>query len=613
MPPNGPDDDDDDDAEEDDTEEDVAGEAGAVIVTDDEGVEAIVTTNGRPQTLVRLPRRRPNPPPPPPANDSGEPANVPPSPPAQRSRRRNAKPTPAAARRRPAPVEEPTETETPAVTNPIPPPPPPHVPSTQVNDNVFLVFEETLKLFPEAARTIAVERKTGTPAHWMLTDRPRTANELYAAIKRLHGRSGETTYEIVFRDGSGHGSAGLVSMPSTLDELPAPIAPAAPYQPPHYPQPGVQSAYAPPVPAPANTPLEAMLTMQKQLFEMVNAMQASKSAAAASPPTAPAVPAASSPDVNALLAMQKQMFEMVQAMQTKAAGYAPPQQQPPATPPPQAPVQPDPSASLLAVQKQMFEMMQAMQATATGHAPAPQAAASSPAAAPTGAADSIATTLAMQKQMFEMMLTMMQAVQQGPASGVRPAAAPYYRPRYPDADPRAAGAPQYPPSARPQTPSEQLRDAVSVVRSTFEVAREFGAFGGSASVESPLEEDDSPVRVIDMGPAKGVINRVDGSLRGVETFMANLPDILKWVGEQGAEIRKAKEEDRRQRQPRLPPGFVMAGPDYQPPEGFVAIPVDQIPPQAQTALPEPPAEMPPPIAPPEASSPRRQWGMPGAR
>jgi hypothetical protein len=153
------------------------------------------------------------------------------------------------------------------------------------------------------------------------------------------------------------------------------------------------------------------------------------------------------------------------------------------------------------------------------------------------------------------------------------------------------------------------------MRSTFEIAREFGFGGQAAEQQPPPEEDDSPVRVIDMGPAKGVINRSDGSLRGFETAMANLPDVLKWWGEQRQEIRKAREEDRRQQQPRLPPGFVVAGPDYVPPDGYVAVPVDQIPQSTQatqTTLPEPPDEMPPPIAPqpPSPAAPKRAWGMP---
>ena len=274
---------------------------------------------------------------------------------------------------------------------------------------------------------------------------------------------------------------------------------------------------------------------------------------------------------------------------------------------------------MLAMQKQMFEMMQAMQATAAGRAPPPPAA-PAPFIAPPPSTDSSAAMLTMQKQMFDMMLQMMQTAQRGaapPPGGGPPGAGPYYRPRYPGPhdpgtsahDPRSPYGP--PPPARPQTPSEQLREAASVFRDFRRVADELGLGGQPAEPSPPPEDDDSPVRVIDMGPAKGVINRDDGSLRGVETFMANLPDILKWIGEQRVEIRKAKDEDRRRQEERLPPGYVLAGPDYKPPDGYVAIPVDQIPPQTQDTLPEPPAEMPPPIEEPQpAARPRRAWGMP---
>ena len=137
-----------------------------------------------------------------------------------------------------------------------------------------------------------------------------------------------------------------------------------------------------------------------------------------------------------------------------------------------------------------------------------------------------------------------------------------------------------------------------------------------------------------MGPAKGVINRSDGSLRGFETAMANLPDILGWIGKQGEAIRKARADERRQQQQLLPPGYVMAGPDYQPPDGYVAVPVcrhgrpisdcpdeqcrggvqgapQQAQAPAQAPLPEPPAEMPPPIAASEPLRPKPTWGMPG--
>src|SRR5208282_2547451 len=319
-------------------------------------------------------------------------------------------------------------------------------------------------------------------------------------------------------------------------------------------------------PPASGTPFDAMLAMQKQMFDMMLAMQPKPAAAA--PATAAAAPSAAAPDATTLLTMQRQMFEMMQQMQAAVAGHAPPSQP---QPPPAAP------------------------------AAAPQT------------TDSTAAMLTMQKQMFDMMLTMMQTAQRGSAGGPPPPGGPYYRPRYggPAHDPNAPHQPPYGAPQRPQTPSEQLREAASVFRDFRRVADELG-FGGTAAEPDPPEDDDTPVRVIDMGPAKGVINRSDGSLRGVETFMANLPDILKWVGEQRAEIRKANERvnERKQQQQRLPPGYVEVTPDYVPPEGFVAVPVDQIPPAAQESLPEPPAEMPPPIAEQPTAPPKRAWGMP---
>ena len=610
MPPG---DDDLDETEEDELDEGKDDDE-AEVDSDITAPEAVI--EGDEQKLVRLTRRRPDPPPAPPTNRFGEPANRPPAPPDRHLRRRPDPPADdspsvhAARRPRRKPLVKTEPAPAPLMNHsappPLPPPVPSAVPATPVDGNVFFAFEETLKLYPAAAQTIAVERKTGTPANWMLTERPRTANELYAAIKRLHGRREETTYEITCRDGAGHGSGGSVSMPSTMDD---PLPPGSPPPNPVYGAPPGPYAPSMPVyaqpPAPSGTPFEAMLAMQKQMFEMLQ-----PKAAAPLPAPPPAAPTAA-PDVNALLAMQKQMFEMMQQMQGMVAGQpAQPAPAPVVATSPAPAVPHDPAAAMLAMQKQMFEMMQAMQ---SGHAPPP-----APQPAPAAPTDSTAAMMAMQKQMFDMMLTMMQTAQRSsaPAGGSPPpAGGPYYRPRYgaPSHDPNApqsAHDPRYPqPPARPQTPSEQLREAASVFRDFRRVADELG-FGGQAAEAPEPEDDDSPVRVIDMGPAKGVINRSDGSLRGFETAMANLPDILKWLGEQRVELRKARDEDRKRQQQQLPPGYVMAGPDYQPPEGYIAVPVDQIPPQTQESLPEPPAEMPPPIAEPPPTPPRRAWGLP---
>jgi hypothetical protein len=528
---------------------------------------------------------------------------------------------------------------------PAPTAPSPTVPST-ADSNIFFTYEEAVKLFPGVAKTIAVERKTGTPAQWMIFDQPRTANDLYALVKKLHGRNPETTYEIAFRDGVGHGSVGLVSMPSTMDDPAA--APAAGQPLPSYPHPSPSHAQPQPTPVVVTAPPTDTVATMQEMFKLFQQMQG----AAQPPPAAQPQP----PPVDPTTSVQR-MFELFRQMQGAAQPPQPQQSQQPVvmpTPPPQGS---DP-AVMMAWMQQVFQMFQQMQASATP--PAPPPAQPPPAAPPTD-------PVAMMKEVFKLFQqvqppqpapqspqpqslggvppvqpppgmmyvpgfgfvpveALFKALGGGPAT---PSAASPYRPRYPGADPREPGAPPYdprhpyqpPPPQRPQTPSEQLREAASAMRSTFEVVREFQEFVGSPAAEPPPpEEDDSPVRVIDMGPAKGVINRSDGTLRGFETTMANLPSILKWWGEQRAEIRKAKEEkeeeERRRQQQQLPPGYVVAGPDYVPPEGFVAVPVDRIPPQAhqaqpaQAPLPEPPEDMPPPITPPAAAPPRRAWGMP---
>jgi len=116
---------------------------------------------------------------------------------------------------------------------------------------------------------------------------------------------------------------------------------------------------------------------------------------------------------------------------------------------------------------------------------------------------------------------------------------------------------------------------------------------------SPAEEDDgSPVRVVETGPARVVYNKEDGSVRGFETIVANADKIFKFVGEQADRLRDAQERRVQQQQPQqrvLPRGYVEVGPGYQPPPGFVAVPVDDLPP--------PPEYVPPPVS--------RTWGPSG--
>lgn len=143
-------------------------------------------------------------------------------------------------------------------------------------------------------------------------------------------------------------------------------------------------------------------------------------------------------------------------------------------------------------------------------------------------------------------------------------------------------------------------------------------------------DDDSPVKVVDLGGAKGVFNKDDGSTRFMESVLANIPGVFKAAGDAWEAMRKARAEQdaRRQVQHQLPPGYVEVGPGYVPPEGFTAVavgvpapvqaqPVQAMPVQAAPApvraaqpvqvLPDPPAQMPAPLV---EEQPQQTWTPP---
>jgi hypothetical protein len=90
--------------------------------------------------------------------------------------------------------------------------------------DVLLKYEEICKIWPVNTLIIIVKRLTSTPAIWTITSKPKTATELYAEIKKIHGRREETTYEVIFRDSfkkESRGQGNLI-MPSTIEEFSPP-------------------------------------------------------------------------------------------------------------------------------------------------------------------------------------------------------------------------------------------------------------------------------------------------------------------------------------------------------------------------------------------------------
>jgi hypothetical protein len=185
---------------------------------------------------------------------------------------------------------------------------------------------------------------------------------------------------------------------------------------------------------------------------------------------------------------------------------------------------------------------------------------------------------------------------------------------------RPGGYPTPPPA--PKSMADQFREATSVIRLATEIAEEFRP-QSSPVASSP---DDSPIKVIDTGVAKIVVNKADGSARFWESAWANSDKIFKWLGEQHEAIQKAaKEREQARSRAPLPPSYVEVTPGYKPPPGMGIVPVAPMAPQplyalpqqhqapAQPPLPPPPAQVPPPIthSPQQADpSPRRSWDLP---
>jgi hypothetical protein len=486
--------------------------------------------------------------------------------------------------------------------------------------NVLLKYEEITKLHPVNSITILVNRLSSTPATFYITTQPKNAGELYAALAAIHGRREDTTYDILFQDSykKMRRGTGRITMPSTLDEPLPPQPPQGPpmQQPPPYGflppgfGPPAYVAQQPPAPQPAPP-------------------------APVPPPVVQVMPTPPQQGTDPIV-MMRQMFEIMRAMQ--------PQQAPAAPVPAPAPVPQDPNAAMMA---QMLEMMRAMQPQPA--TPAPVVVQPQPAAQ-----DSMMATMAMMKQMFEMVRSMQPApVTHAPIEdfprGPRPAYGPRpqsaYGPRMSERrpwrdeqfeEPSPYGPPPAPP-VRQKTAAEEFREAISVVKNVVNMANEFNAPQQQQqqpqAPSNPFDDgDDSPVRVIDAGPAKLVINKEDGSARYWETGWANSDKIFKWVGEQMENLQRGAAEKQRQQQqvqqvqqqrPQLPPGYGYV--DEPTPAGYVAVPVDQVPQQYyvqaqhQSGLPPPPVNLPPTIdqqqrQPEPEPEPEQQmvaWGIPG--
>lgn len=496
-------------------------------------------------------------------------------------------------------------------------------------DDVLVKYEQMLKYWPANSTVITMKRVSGgSPVTLVIGSQPKSGQELYAAMMAQHGAHDEATYDVKVQDTTTKNFLinGRIMLPDARPPQPPQQgqSPMNPYQPPPYGQPAPQypqQPYAQPQPYMQPAPQIQQPPQQQAPQPVVQVVP---------PPQQSFGP-------DAMMTMMQQMFGMFQNMQQQAqqavAAAHPVPQQPVMHPVPQQPVMqslpPPPQTSDPAVMmgwmQQMFGLFQQMQHQLAQRSAPPQ---SPPVQAPAPAPQPQSDPMAMMGQFFKMFMDMQQAANQT-VRQAQPSArggGPYLGPR---PDPQQPYPQQYqPPYAQParqKTAAEQFRENVTEVRSFAETLQDLGTiFPGqqppAAAAERDDREEDAPVKVMEVGDHKLVLDNRDGSVRKYETVVANLTPIMKWLGEQREAIQKANTDREQKKQQQLPPGYVEVGPGYVPPPGFVAVPVDQIPqqlppqqqqaPAAQAPLPPPPAQMPPPIS--EEPLPQnRTWEAPG--
>jgi len=447
--------------------------------------------------------------------------------------------------------------------------------------DVLTTYDVILGSWPANTIDIHMKRTTGSPFQEVITSRPRNGTELLAALKAMHGQYEEAQYFIQFKDNStqqfrGSGKITIRDSRPPQQQVPYGYPPPNGAVPPQYYPP----QYAPP-PQPPPQPTNGH---------------------AQSPQPPPQVFVQPSPglDMAAMFENFKQMFDMFQNVQQR---FAPPPPPPPQTvapqyPQPQLMMPPPPSptaspAEQMAWMREIFQMFQKMQSTVMGQqtpAPAPQPQPQQPQmSAPMGpAAPPPRGYQWVWRPDFGAHVLM-------PEASIAPPSGPMYR-RFPQGEggerPLYAQPPTQP--QRQQSPADQVRDALGVVRQTMHAVREMGSvLGQQEPAEAPIpieQDDDSPVRIVEgSGSGKLVYDNKDGSLRPWDSILANLPSMMKWAGEQREAIQKGAEERQRREQRRS--------------QEYVAIPVEE------QRLPPPPADVPPPI---ESEEPTEEspWGAP---
>lgn len=438
----------------------------------------------------------------------------------------------------------------------------------------LVVYETILKTWEPDSIDITFKRLSGSQQTTrMIRSRPRSRAELYEVFEKLHGESEAAEYDVRFHDSSGHQwrGQGRITMPDTRPKN----------------QQSGNGHY--PSPQPATAPGTPSVVVQ-------------------APP---------GQDMGAMFSTFQSMFEMFHNMQQRMA----PQQYSSQPQLPVMPPQPPPTASpgeQMAWMQQVFDMFQRMQGNARGTPQQPQM--------PTHAGPQLPNTPAPPGYRYTWLPDSNCCVLE-PINRPVPERREHVdrgqrepmgrRPYYPQ---QGEQYDRY--DSRHQGPPDPLRESMGTIRRALALREELDSLFGDGQQRridggqfdgSPEQDPDSPVVIERTADVELVRNRDDGNIRGWDTFLINLPNMVKKGGEFVKEISKtaAAERQRRDRieQQRLPPGFVRVTEGYEPPEGFVPVPVDRVPPPPppREDLPPPPAHVPPPIQEEPEPPPKRGW------
>lgn len=445
-------------------------------------------------------------------------------------------------------------------------------------DDPLRVYSTLLTVWPASAMHVKMRRISGGPeVTELITRHPKDPTELFEALKSVHGQCAEATYEIWFLDTSNHQWRGKakITLPDTRPQS-------------RQNGNGHYSTQQPPVPTASAQPASPFALLQEAL-DTVQRLQGMQPLQQSAPQ--PASNVAQTP-----FALLQEALDTVQRLQGMQPSQVSPQS------------------------NEMSRLVDALQrVTGRGAPQQPQL------PAPTGPQLPNTPAPPGYKYTWRPQDNCVVLEPENPAPARREPMPMYrgqrepmgQRPYYPQ---QGEQHDRYDPRQH-QGPPDPLRESMSALRRAMQMREELdsllGGVGQRSGFEEPLAQDqdpDSPVIIERTNDGEIIRNRDDGNIRGWDTLLVNLPNILKKGGEYIDKISKtaAVERQRRERvEQQLPPGFVRVTEGYEPPEGFATVPVRPAPaPRAREQdLPPPPAHVPPPIDDdaPEPPPPQRGW------